>query len=800
MSRREQPVGIREPSRSNGQPLNRGSPAPARTGPCGGAAAQLAALRGTLRHGPALQLQAGGAAANRTGLPDRLKAGVEALSGVSLDGVKVHYNSAKPAQLNALAYAQGSDIHLGPGQEAHLPHEAWHVVQQAQGRVKPTAQMRSGVAVNDERGLEREADVMGARAAGLELDGLPPDHAPIALDGASSPVFQLVRNVLPRPREDVVSLVTLRADLAAVRTEIDNLEVEEVAIDRANLAVRARQVDEHIANAERRFMDAEAFTYNQIDTVNREGFGDLRSAWNMLTTLVRDLNASRVPPPEPPAHKGEEPKKGAGAGKEEKPPAALDRIARHAVFRHGAEEGGRIEALLAKHKPKSAEELRALIALLNKGDKADRRSAYLLAITLSDLDIMRAEDVAAADPWAELSALTGFILHHAPSLNAGEAGPAHAGLEDGKLLKLGPNRWHAAAVAALRTQGLSQNGLLRLNDILTKLNAPIDITSGDVMHELMLQARRLNEKGARTGAAAPPSYGAGKQKGGASSQSLIAGLNQHIGTFDASGSYAEAAPGVVGKTLDKGHKITDMWENVAHRNKKTIAPDVKFDYLALLSPNEHQQAVGANGAILGDGNYMFVVDLAFRFRYMPAANYVGEGDVNKNFVQFIPHSQLAGLADVLAAGNFMISGGKFVWIDNGSGHYRVDGGVNKTNATQALRALGYAANMAFFDRRKKEMDKRYQEGNQILDVLKGGRPGASPEMASAERAMVDLARQVETLRRALPARRPQQQQQQMGAIVPRGQRLPAQPGPDIVRDPVSGQYLPSSDLITNEEL
>jgi hypothetical protein len=27
-----------------------------------------------------------------------------------------------------------------PGQEQHLPHEAWHVVQQKQGRVKPTGQ------------------------------------------------------------------------------------------------------------------------------------------------------------------------------------------------------------------------------------------------------------------------------------------------------------------------------------------------------------------------------------------------------------------------------------------------------------------------------------------------------------------------------------------------------------------------------------------------------------------------------------------------------------------------------------
>lgn len=100
---------------------------------------------------------------NNTGLPDNLKSGIESLSGMAMDDVRVHYNSSKPAELQALAYAQGSDIHVGPGQERHLPHEAWHVVQQKQGRVNPTMQMK-GVGINDDRRLEKEADVMGARA------------------------------------------------------------------------------------------------------------------------------------------------------------------------------------------------------------------------------------------------------------------------------------------------------------------------------------------------------------------------------------------------------------------------------------------------------------------------------------------------------------------------------------------------------------------------------------------------------------------------------------------------------------
>ncbi|MEM0577634.1 eCIS core domain-containing protein [Flavobacterium polysaccharolyticum] len=102
--------------------------------------------------------------ANNTGLPDNLKSGIENLSGHSMDDVKVHYNSDKPAQLNAHAYAQGSQIHIASGQEKHLPHEAWHVVQQKQGRVKPTMQMKGKVNVNDDKGLEKEADIMGEKA------------------------------------------------------------------------------------------------------------------------------------------------------------------------------------------------------------------------------------------------------------------------------------------------------------------------------------------------------------------------------------------------------------------------------------------------------------------------------------------------------------------------------------------------------------------------------------------------------------------------------------------------------------
>lgn len=97
------------------------------------------------------------------GLPESLRSSLEALAAVQMDGVRVHRDSSRPARLGALAYTEGSDIYLGPGQAAHLPHEAWHVVQQRQGRVRPTGRT-GGRLLNDDAGLEAEADDMGRRA------------------------------------------------------------------------------------------------------------------------------------------------------------------------------------------------------------------------------------------------------------------------------------------------------------------------------------------------------------------------------------------------------------------------------------------------------------------------------------------------------------------------------------------------------------------------------------------------------------------------------------------------------------
>ena len=158
---------------------------------------------------------------NVTGLPDTLKAGVEALSGIMLDDVRVHYNSPEAAGLGALAYAQGSDIHVGPGQERHLPHEAWHTVQQKQGRVRPTAQIK-GAAVNDDAGLEAEADALGAAA--IQMTAMPGTFNPLAYPAL------LVSGVVQRkPIKDWWAKEQRAfADLLAGKTDSDQMSAKEL--------------------------------------------------------------------------------------------------------------------------------------------------------------------------------------------------------------------------------------------------------------------------------------------------------------------------------------------------------------------------------------------------------------------------------------------------------------------------------------------------------------------------------------------------------------------------------------------
>jgi len=96
-------------------------------------------------------------------LPEPLRKSMEGLSGADLSDVRVHYSSPLAGQRRAVDYARGdSDIHLAPGQERQLPHEAWHVVQQKQGRVSATGRSHIGLS-NDADTLATERELLAKR-------------------------------------------------------------------------------------------------------------------------------------------------------------------------------------------------------------------------------------------------------------------------------------------------------------------------------------------------------------------------------------------------------------------------------------------------------------------------------------------------------------------------------------------------------------------------------------------------------------------------------------------------------------
>ena len=234
------------------------------------------------------------ARSDRSGLPDALKSGIENLSGMSMAGVRVHYNSARPAGLNAHAYAQGEDIHLGPGQEHHLPHEAWHVVQQRQGRVTATMQM-AGVGVNDDAGLEREADAMGARAlsAGSATQAA---RIPGMVQSAASTVAvaQMVRQKIPPQSKDAITLNTLRQLKAAIDIELGQSQEEATGgyFDQEKINRWLGDYDAHILTLERLVRDDELYSWEQLQSQATAAQIAMRKVAITLGKLGKALNDS----------------------------------------------------------------------------------------------------------------------------------------------------------------------------------------------------------------------------------------------------------------------------------------------------------------------------------------------------------------------------------------------------------------------------------------------------------------------------------------------------------------------------
>lgn len=158
-------------------------------------------------------------------LPKQLRDGILALSGQALDDVSVHYDSPEPGRRAAHATAAGNQIHLASGQESRLAHEAWHVVQQRQGRVRPS--QGAGSTVNDDPALESEAVSMGARAWRTPAGDA---RAPALASAGPS----------PHPTSPVVQLAV--GGLEDVRTPDDvpdewvNLYLQDLLADEAHLS------------------------------------------------------------------------------------------------------------------------------------------------------------------------------------------------------------------------------------------------------------------------------------------------------------------------------------------------------------------------------------------------------------------------------------------------------------------------------------------------------------------------------------------------------------------------------------
>jgi outer membrane protein OmpA-like peptidoglycan-associated protein len=117
-----------------------------------------------------------------TGLHPEVRPQMESSFGADFSGVQVHTGPdaiQKTSELGAQAYTQGNNIYFNQGKYDHnsiqgkalLGHELTHVVQQRAGRVQASGQAK-GMNINTDQGLEREADVMGMKAARGEKTGM----------------------------------------------------------------------------------------------------------------------------------------------------------------------------------------------------------------------------------------------------------------------------------------------------------------------------------------------------------------------------------------------------------------------------------------------------------------------------------------------------------------------------------------------------------------------------------------------------------------------------------------------------
>lgn len=125
-----------------------------------------------------------------TTLPASMHGPVAQQYGLDASSVNIHPESEQAPAMNALAFTQGNAIHFAPGQYSPetksgkelIGHELTHVVQQQQGRVGTSnnKQAKSNL-INDDAGLEKEADQQGSQFANAAVQKKEAEGAPISM-------------------------------------------------------------------------------------------------------------------------------------------------------------------------------------------------------------------------------------------------------------------------------------------------------------------------------------------------------------------------------------------------------------------------------------------------------------------------------------------------------------------------------------------------------------------------------------------------------------------------------------------
>lgn len=106
-------------------------------------------------------------------LPSDLQTNMENSLGHDFSNVNIQKDSQEAADMHARAFTKGDSVHFAPGEfDPHseqgknlIGHEFTHVAQQRSGAVQPTRVMGKGLQLNDNQGLEHEADHFGRKAA-----------------------------------------------------------------------------------------------------------------------------------------------------------------------------------------------------------------------------------------------------------------------------------------------------------------------------------------------------------------------------------------------------------------------------------------------------------------------------------------------------------------------------------------------------------------------------------------------------------------------------------------------------------